>query len=367
MRVLEVISSLSPTGGGETFAVNFSRELSSQVELLVVILHQNNKSYFIDRLKEKGIKTIILNKKGHLDLKTTRQLRKIILDFEPDIIHTENNAIITTFFALKKTKFKKRINVFHTMHLLPEKECSGVVLKTIYKFIFKHKNYIPVGITKHLANLSKIFYKRDDIPYVNNGSDLDNYLSSKALKDRKYDIVVVGRFSKEKNHVFLLKSFKELLNIYPDVKIALVGGGQLFDDIKELCNDLGLKNSVEFMGVLADPSKIVNDSKIITLGSLYEANPLTLIEGMSAGCIVVANAVGGIPEIVVDGENGFLYQSNDTNTYVRILNEILNNITSYNEISSYNTKYAQKFSMKNCADEYLNLFNTFGRNKSEKV
>jgi len=361
MRVLEVISSLAPTGGGETFAVNLSRELSSRVELSVVILHQNNKTYFINRLKEKGIEPIVLNKKGHLDPKTTNQLKNIILDFKPDVIHTENNAIISTYLALNKTKLKYKINVFHTMHLIPEKECNNFVLRFLYKHIFKKSNFIPVGITEQLANISKVFYKRNNVPFVNNGSNLENFKNIKELQKRKYDVVVVGRFSKEKNHCFLLNSFKELSKTHPNVKIALVGGGELFEDIKKLSSELKLDSYVEFKGVMSDPSSIVNDSKIITLGSLYEANPLTLIEGMSSGCIVVANAVGGIPEIVKDKKNGFLYNTNGMKSYVTFLSNVLDNIDEFTEMSKCNSKYAQNYSMKNCVKEYLNLFNSYGR------
>lgn len=361
MKVLEVISSLAPTGGGETFAVNLSCELSSRVDLAVVVLHRNNKSFFINRLKEKGIEPIILNKKGHLDSKNIKQLRKLILNFKPDVIHTENNAIISTYLALNKTKLKHKINVFHTMHLLPEKECNNFVLRFLYKHIFKKSNFIPVGITEQLANISKVFYKRNNVPFVNNGSNLENFKNNKELQKRKYDVVVVGRFSREKNHRFLLNSFKELSKTHPNVKIALVGGGELFEDIKKLSSELKLDSYVEFKGVMSDPSSIVNDSKIITLGSLYEANPLTLIEGMSSGCIVVANAVGGIPEIVKDKKNGFLYNTNDMKSYVTILCNVLDNIDEFTEMSECNSKYAQNYSMKNCAKEYLNLFNSYGR------
>ena len=356
MKVLEIISSLGPTGGGETFAVNFCREMQLKSKLRVVILHKNNKDYFIRRLKEKGIQPVILNKKRHLDFATTKQLRKIILDFNPDIIHTENNAIISTFFALRKTKYKNRINVFHTLHLAPEYECENKFVKMIYKHIFKKKNYIPVAISKELARQTSLFFNRESVPFVNNGIDLIPFESNKKLEEREYDIVVVGRFSYPKNHKFLLRVFSKLRQTIPSLRVALVGGGELFDEIKAMAIDLHLLDCVDFKGVLDCPAEIVNNSKIIVLGSIFEANPLSLIEGMSSGCIVVSSNVGGIPDIIHEPNNGFLFEVNNDKRLLEILADVLKNIEIYNAISDYNKKYAKQFSIEKCTDDYLNLF-----------
>lgn len=356
MKILEVIGSLGPTGGGETFAVNIAREFQTLATLKVVILHDNNKKYFIERLKEKGIEPVILHKKGHFDSENTKKLRQIILDFEPDVIHTENNALISTYFALRKTKFKRRIRVYHTLHLDPEKECEMFLVRALYKHIFKKQNYIPVAITKELSRQTSRYFGGIDVPFVNNGVDLTPFHSEKRLSERKYDIVVVGRFSPQKNHPFLLKVFSKLKEKAPYLKVALVGGGELFDNIKAMAKELGMDNYIDFMGVLDSPAEIVNDSKVIALGSLFEANPLSLIEGMSSGCVVVSSRVGGIADIVHDPENGFLFEMNDEAKMVELLTNILKNVKRFEVVSKFNASYAQQFSISKCAQEYIDLF-----------
>ena len=101
MKILEVISSLYPMGGAETFATNLCVEISKIAKLKVVILYQKNRDFFISKLKENNIDVVILDRKGHIDLKNAKQLREIILDFKPDVIHTENNALIQTFSFTK--------------------------------------------------------------------------------------------------------------------------------------------------------------------------------------------------------------------------------------------------------------------------
>jgi len=359
MKVLEVISNLYPTGGGETFAVNLSRELSSMCELKVVILYSKYKQYFVDRLKEKGIEPIVLNKQKHFDLKNAKDLRKIINEFKPDVIHTENNALIPTYLALRKTKYKKTINVFHTMHLKPDAECSKKILSMLFKHILRKDNYIAVAISKRLSVDSASYYKIKNVPFINNGVNLDPFNNDLLLSKRKYDIVVVGRFSKEKNHKFLIPAFAELKKIVPSLKVALVGGGELFDEIKELAKQHNVLDFVDFKGIMNSPAEVVNDSKIILLGSLFEANPLSLLEGMSSGCIVVSTNVGGVSDIIKEGENGFLFEVNDQSKFLSIVSTVLNNINSYQNMSKHNAVYSKNFSMNKCAKDYIELFNKY--------
>ncbi len=365
MKILKVISSLFPMGGAETFATNFCIEISKIAELKVVILYKKNRDFFISKLKQNNIDFVILDRKGQIDFKNAKQLREIILNFKPDVIHTENNALIQTFLALRKTNYKKSIKVFHTMHLIPEQECSHPLVRLMYKRIFKKQNYIPVAITKQLAEVSARFYKKDNVPVVYNGTDLTNNKNNIPVHKRKYDVVVVGRFSPEKNHKFLIDSFIKLKDKVPSLKVALVGGGPLLQEMTQYCNKLNANDFIEFTGILYKPYEVVNDSKIIALGSLFEANPLSLIEGMASGCIVVASNTGGIPDVIHEPKNGFLFNINDNEKFVEIVSKILKNIDRYKTISEFNTNYAKQFSMESCAKEYYELFADFKGERNE--
>ncbi len=359
MKVLEIISSLDPTGGAETFAVNLSRELNDISHLKVVILYSKHKGYFEQKLKEKNIDYLFMNKTNHFDLKNAKELRKIINDFKPDVIHTENNALIPTYLALRMIKKSQRPNVFHTMHLKPEEETSNKIIKVLFKHILKKPNFIPVAISKTLSAESQSYYKVKNVPFIDNGVALEPFRTTNKLSSRKYDIVVVGRFVMLKNHHFLVSSFIELKKKYPSLNVALVGNGELFDGVKAFVKDNNAQDYIHFLGLLDNPASIVNDSKIIALGSLSEANPLSLLEGMSAGCIVVSSSVGGVPDIVKEGENGFLFPSGDKEKFVEILHRILSNIEAYQNMSEINVDYSNKFSMKECARKYYNLFENY--------
>lgn len=354
MKILEVISSLKPIGGGETFATNISRSFNKFETLKVVILYKNYSQMFIDRLDDANIDYVFLDKKKHFDLKNARELRKIIKEYKPDVIHTENNALIPTYLALLGLPKKDRPRVFHTMHLEPKDECAGKLVRILYKHILKKKDFIPVAITESLARVSEEFYKRKNIPFVNNGVDLERIKSDKALKDRDYDVVVIGRFAYQKNHEFLIRTFAELKKQHPSFKAAFIGGGELFDEMKELAKTSNAE-FIEFLGVMPNPGVILENSKIIALGSRFEANPLSLLEGLAAGCIAVSSDVGGVRNIIKE-DNGYLFELDDDKAFIDIILKILNNLKDYEEMSKKNVIYSKKFSMDECAKEYIKLF-----------
>lgn len=355
MRILEVISSLKPIGGGETFAVNISRSFQKFAELKVVILYKDFTQMFIDRLKEQNIDFTFLDKQKHFDKKNARELSEIIKDFKPDVIHTENNALIPTYLALKYIKKDERPYVFHTMHLAPIDECSNKLVKVLYRYILKKKKFIPVAITKDLSIESQKFYNLKKVDFVNNGVDLGKLDPSLPLHKRPFDVTVVARFSYQKNHEFLIRNFAEIKKAYPLFTANFVGTGELFEDMKQLAKNSGAK-FINFMGSMSNPEEILAKSKIVALGSRFEANPLSLLEGLGSGCIPVSSDVGGVRNIIKE-ENGFLFKLDDDKKFIEIILDILSNLGNFETMSKNNVVYSEQFSIDTCAQNYIALFN----------
>ena len=114
---------------------------------------------------------------------------------------------------------------------------------------------------------------------------------------------------------------------------------------------------IHFVGVTQQPAKIMQNSKIFFLGSLYEAYPMSIIESMACGCIVVSTSVDGVIDIISEGENGFLFGSEgDSDKAAAILNRILGNIDQYQSISDHNIECSKKYDIDNITSEYLELF-----------
>ena len=123
--------------------------------------------------------------------------------------------------------------------------------------------------------------------------------------DRYY--LFFGRLSYEKGVMTLLKAFKDL----PQCCLKVVGTGPKEEELKAFVNENGMKN-VTFLGYKTgkELTDLVSNAYFVTVPSeWYENNPMTVIEAYSVGTPVIGARIGGIPEIVVDGQTGFQFES----------------------------------------------------------
>ena len=116
----------------------------------------------------------------------------------------------------------------------------------------------------------------------------------------------VGALAPQKAHSYLLRAARELADVRPDVRYIIVGDGELEGELKALARSLHLEEIVRFAGFRRDVPAVLAAIDVFVLSSRYEGTPNVLLEAMAAGTPVVATCVGGVPEIVVDGECGLL-------------------------------------------------------------
>jgi len=109
----------------------------------------------------------------------------------------------------------------------------------------------------------------------------------------------------------LLESFAQIKKTLPDTHLIVIGTGDLFDSLQQKKRFLNLDGSVHFLGSRDDIPELLQVIDVFVLSSLWEGLPLVLLEAMAAGVPVVATKVGGIPEVVEDGEEGLLVPPGD--------------------------------------------------------
>lgn len=126
-----------------------------------------------------------------------------------------------------------------------------------------------------------------------------------------------GRLSYEKGVMTLLKAFKDL----PQCRLKVVGTGPKEEELKAFARDNGMKN-VTFLGYKTgkELTDLVSNAYFVIVPSeWYENNPMTIIEAYSVGTPVIGARIGGIPEIVVDGQTGFRFESGNVEDLCRII------------------------------------------------
>lgn len=149
----------------------------------------------------------------------------------------------------------------------------------------------------------------EDITTIHNGRSLPEQISLPSLPaEGNIRFAIVGKLQKEKGVYELLEAFSTLHGEHPATELIFVGEGPAAEDLKKRTADLGLSGAVHFTGFRNDVPEILRSCHFGVLASHMEGFPNVVLEQLSAGLPVVATRINSVPEIVTDGENGFLVE-----------------------------------------------------------
>lgn len=307
MKILQVIPSFC-FGGAETMCENLTYALTALGHQVCVVSLYNEHTPISQRMEKAGIRFYYLDKKLGLDISMVPKLVKIMKDEKPDVVHTHLDVIKYAVAAAKLAGIKKCV---HTMHTVAHKEAEGRLQKAINGLYFRMGWSVPVALSPEVQQTVLDFYgmEKSGIPVIYNGIDLNKCREKEAyciLGDPS--LIHVGRFDIPKNHKGLLQAFARVLLEYPNCKLHLVGDGDLRPEIEQLVAQLQLNESVIFHGMQSDVHPYLQRADVFVLPSSYEGMPMTIIEAMGTGLPIVASAVGGIPDMIRDGQSSLLVQ-----------------------------------------------------------
>jgi len=132
-----------------------------------------------------------------------------------------------------------------------------------------------------------------------------------GLPEGAFVVGIVARLSAQKAHHVLLEAFASLGRSHPHARLVVVGGGERHDELLELAARLGIGDRVHFTGVRPDVPALLPAFDVACLSSVHEGVPIFAIEAMAAGLPMVATDCGGLRELVVDAEQGFIVPVGD--------------------------------------------------------
>lgn len=146
---------------------------------------------------------------------------------------------------------------------------------------------------------------------------------SPAEGARPLKLVCVARMVHIKGHRHLLQAFRAIVGEFPGLELRLVGDGPEKDALMALARYLGVERAVQFTGWRPDPASVVRDCDVFVQPSLEEGFGMAAAEAMSAGLPVVASEVGGLCELIVDGQTGWLVPPADPQVLADRLRRVL--------------------------------------------
>ncbi len=332
MKILQLITSRK-SRGAEISAFLLSQELVKLGhEVSWIGLYSVNPS---EELFLTNSKNLDLNgrPKKKLDLKLVLDLRSIIEEINPDIIQA-NGSDTWKYAVLALIGNKKPKLVYRNISIMSHWVGNRPWIKFIYQLLAKRVDYFcSVGEVANqdirgLLNLPKEKFGviRRGIPIESEDSNTGRLFleSTFGIRSDDFVLVQVGSLSPEKNFEFSIRLVNELIEDFPNLKLMIVGEGPERAKLENLAFESGIQSSVLFLGYQkSDLSKILAGSDLMILPSKVEGVPGAVMESMINKTPVVAFGVGGVPELVKNGETGWCIPPNDAQAFIQSIQEVM--------------------------------------------
>jgi glycosyltransferase involved in cell wall biosynthesis len=305
IRVLQVFTILN-RGGAEANIMNYYRNIDTTKIHFDFLVHRQEEGVFEKEIEQLGGKVFRLPAVNPLNLKDYKKAVKDFFDSHPDyqIVHGQLSELgVFIYEEAKKRKIPIIIAHAHNSKMSWD-------IKAPFRFWWKSRmkksinTYFTCGIdsAKWLfgEKLAEKAYSMNNAVSVSKFQfkpEIRQKLRTDLGSENTINIVNVARFNKQKNHIFLLEVFAEVLKQKSNYHLYLVGEGGLKEDIINKIDELGIKEKVTLLGVRNDVEILLQAMDIYFFPSLFEGLPVSLIEAQASGikCIIS----DGIPEEAV--------------------------------------------------------------------
>jgi len=166
----------------------------------------------------------------------------------------------------------------------------------------------------------------------------------------------VGWLLPIKGPTYLLEAMAPVWRTHPEVQLVFVGKGELEEKLKADAFRMGAAENVSFLGWRDDIPEIMQIFDIFVLPSLNEGMGRVLVEAMAAGKAVIASNVGGVPDLVKHGRNGFLAKPGDVHDLSGCIQKLLSDNKMRAEMGTKGEELSRNFSVERMVDKIDNLY-----------
>ena len=347
IKVLRIINRFNI--GGPTYNATFlTRYLSEDFEtLLIGGLPEKGESDSLHILEEYGVEAVLLpemKRKPNFfsDRKALNRIKEIIREFKPDIVHTHASKA----GALgRKAALDMRVPVVvHTFHGHVFHSYFGKVKTELYKFIERKLATKSTGIIaisdlqkNELVNIHRVA-KESKVNVIPLGFDLQKFNTDlqekrKIVRERynlendQIAIAIIGRLAPIKNHHLFLE-IVDIVQKESDKKLVffIVGDGELRDEIAQKVSDLTTKGvDIRMTSWIKDITQFNAGMDVISLTSNNEGTPVSIIEAQASQLPVISTNVGGVGNVMMDNDTGFIVPKNNARIFADKLLVLIEN------------------------------------------
>lgn len=268
--------------------------------------------------------------------KETRRLARLIRRHPVDVFHTQNTGCEESPVAAKLAGVPRVIGTFHvdsTYDLHHERSGSGHrLLETVSNRCLDTAVAVSHATKRDWVRRTHI--PADRVVTIHNGIDPDKFRRRQSREAARRTLGLpegglivggLGRLDEAKGFTYLLDAAAGLRAEFPDLVVAIAGAGPLREPLEAQAERLGLSGVVRFLGFQTDVQPVLDALDVFAMPSLCETLGYALLEAMATELPAVGAAVGGIPEVIVEGETGFVIPPRNADRLAAGLRSLLTN------------------------------------------
>ena len=296
-----------------------------------------------------------------------KKLTLFIKEKQPDILISTNNSekhFIKSLPISHHTIIIRELHFCTHYRLIEATTLFQKLLALIGHLFDYHWNIKNLDQTVLLTNEDKeLHWKgKNKVSVIPNPIISQSPYPPSTTKEKR--VIAAGRLVYQKNFSSLIKAWKQVAEIHPDWILEIYGEGTLKIELESLITELNLKRHVFLKGKTPDIFKVMSNSSIYVLSSIYEGLPLVILEAMSCGLPIISyECPCGPKDIITDGKNGFLVNVNDEITLANKINYLIENEELRKQMSNIAKVTVEQYNIKNIIPIWMNLFHKLQKGK----
>ena len=359
MKILHIHPSMAG-GGIEAMVCGLVNEMAKYQDVTLCTIYEPNKEEVFENKISKDVHRATLGKnKIGFSIKEVFEIYRFIRNGHFDVVHIHG---FFYYYILAVFLLRKRVKFVYTIHSDAAKENSVWDRRIIKlkRYAFKKGFVHPVTISKESRRSFEAFYHLDSALIYNGIPKYEsNTQTNKLDKYHQSNKTIIffhpGRISVPKNQLVLVKVFNRLIKEGYDVTLLIAGQKKdlrIWSEIEPyLCE------RIVYLGERNDVRDLFSEVDAFCLPSIWEGMPVTLLEALSAGCIPICSPVGGIPEVVTNGYNGFLSKDASEEAYYEaVKNFIVCPFVEVKQIQCNCKESFENYKISEIAKKYIELY-----------
>ena len=324
-HVVHVIDELPPDGA-ERLLTDVLHHRSGKFRYSVLCLIGGGE--LVQEIREVGVPVTILGRRGKYDPALIWRAARWLRRERAAIVHT--HLFTADTYGRLAARLAGATGVFTTVH------STNLWKRPIHRVVDWLLARISTRVIACTEEVGELMRRRDRLPadrieVVANGIDLRRFtgVSGEGVRaefgipDDRPLIGVVGRLHPAKGHADLITALALLRDDGFGATCLIIGSGDLRVPLEQEVARHGLAERVIFAGQRSDVPRLMASLDILAMPSLWEGLPMTLLEAMALGKAVVATRVGGIPDVIADGESGLLVAPGDPKAFASALRRLI--------------------------------------------